>query len=152
MHLRDDRMMLKRQEYENFCEDLATKPGAIESGLMIFLTMLFIIPLVGFIGVTMIGVLCDFCLSNVLLFSGLVGASGLAMVQAYRGLVRRRVRIFPRSRVRNEAAYIGGKTKEVVTGQEARVAGALFFGIGLAALAGALWSLIDLLRIVAANG
>jgi hypothetical protein len=133
-----------RQQYEEMAEDLSRKPSTIEPGLTIFLLMLFLMPVAGYLCGSAFG-LFGGTLSSVLRIAALFGASGLSMLEAYRGLVQRRVRILPRSRVRNEGAHVGGKMKEVVTGRAAAAVGVLFVCIGLAALSGAVWQLLGLL-------
>ena len=57
MSWRDDHLEPSRQQYEEFEEDLSRKPSSksIESGFKVFLAMLFIMPVIGFLIACLVG-------------------------------------------------------------------------------------------------
>jgi hypothetical protein len=144
MGWRHDRWKPSREEYKKFEKDLAKKTSSIESGLKVFFAMLFLMPTsvllfacaVGIFGAQVRG----FAQSILLL-----GATGFLMPQAYRGIVKREVRVLPRSRIQNETTYVGGKMSAIVRGRVAFAVGIVFLALGVGSLTLAIRVLLTLL-------
>jgi hypothetical protein len=144
MNWHSNRWKPSRKEYKEFAKDLAKKTSSIESGLKVFLAMLFLMPasvLLFACAVGIFGAQVGGLAQSILL----LGATGVLMSQAYRGIVKREVRVLPRSRIRNETAYVGGKMNERVRGRAAFTVGIFFLALGIASLTVAVRVLLKLL-------
>ncbi len=146
MDWRDDRWKPSRKQYKRFEKDLSKKSShrVFESGLLIFLTMLFLIPLSVFLLACASGMFGEQARVPGAVIV-LLGVAGVLTFQAHRGLVRRKVRVLPKSRIQNESAYVGGKVSDFATGRDAVIVGSLFLAAAVACLAAALRTLLGLL-------
>jgi uncharacterized membrane protein len=124
-----------RKQYKQFEQDLSKKssPDVIESGVLVFLTMLFLIPLTGLLLACAIGMFGE-QISGLGRGAILLGCAGVSAFQAQRGLVRRKVRLFPKNHIQNETAHVGGKASEFATGRDAVVVGVFFLAAAVACL------------------
>ena len=122
-----------REGYERFAEDLEESPKHIlEAGLQVFLGLLFFIPATVFLAVIVTGLFGELPLKNWGIGGLLAGLGPFLIFQAYQGIVRRKVRILPRSKMRSETAYVGDKISETLKGKRAIIAGWIFLVLGMA--------------------
>ncbi len=141
MDWHDDRWKPSRQQYKEFTNDLAERRDqkAITSGAKILIAMLLLIPLTALFIALVMGLYRGW-MQRAFIAAALLGLTAWSIIQAYKGLVRHRVRVLPRGRPRNESGYVGGRMKEVVTGKSASVAGIIFLVAGVAFLVAAIAS------------
>lgn len=146
MQSHNDGLKPSRAEYKDFETDLSKQSSkkSIETGLTIFLAMLFFIPLIGLLLAIASGLLETGLQIRILIRAVIL--SGLAIIfmfQAYAGLVKQDVRVLPKSRVRrSESGYMGGKVSERVTGKNARIVGSVFMVGGVVCLGVAIWMVV----------
>jgi hypothetical protein len=125
---------VNKRDYEEFSQRLAkSKKKILGYPIIMFLVLLIGLPLLVYILVVLIDKFGPF----IVLVIAFVCATIIFGTKAYRGIVRRRVRILPKSRVmyRDEAGYIGGRITEAATGAEALIAGIIFLILAF----GCLW-------------
>ncbi len=135
-----------RKQYEKFEDELSKKSShkIFESGFFITLAMPFLMPLTGLLMACALGMFGEPA-SGLGAGAILLGAAGVSLFQAQRGLVRRKVRIFPESKIQNETAYVGGRASEIATGRDAVVIGGIFLAVAAACLTAALRVLLGML-------
>ncbi|MEN8241230.1 MAG: hypothetical protein ABFS17_04875 [Chloroflexota bacterium] len=130
MDWKNDRFRPGKREYEQFSMRLAN----LKENVVVYPFIKFLVILIG----TPLLISVIYALRNIfgnyilLVIVDLCGAVYFG-TNAYQGIIKRHVRIIPKSRVsyRNEAGYVGGKIKEFVSGGEAIIVGIGFLGIGL---------------------
>jgi hypothetical protein len=124
---------VNKRDYEKFSRRLGkSKKKILGSPLTMFLILVIGLPLLVYI----LMVLRDIFGHTIVVVIMLAAATAIFGTKAYQGIIKRCVRIVPKSRVRyrDEAGYIGGKTREAATGAEAVIAGIIFFVLGLVSL------------------
>jgi hypothetical protein len=133
-----------KREYERFAKDLEESPEqSFETGLKVFLGLLFLVPTTVFLIAILTGLFGELPLKAWGIGSLLAGVSVLSMLQAYRGIAKRKVRILPKSKIRNEAAHVGGKVPETLTDKQAVTAGWVFLALGIVCFGVATWVVLQ---------
>lgn len=119
-----------RQSYREFQGQLTERPSKdnVQSGLSLFLALLFLVPLIS------LAVLLALHRPQLLGPFVLLLAAGASFYQAYRGVIRREVRVLPPGRSTNRGGDPFGKVAEKVTGRAAVIVGLLFGGVGVVCL------------------
>ncbi|MCP4599552.1 MAG: hypothetical protein GY847_03265 [Proteobacteria bacterium] len=143
-HMRNPGLKPSKEEYKRFAEDLEESPKhSVETGLKIFLGLLFLIPATVFLIAIVSGLFGALPLRTWGSGGLLAGVAVFSMLQAYRGIARREVQILPKSRIRSEAAHVGGKMSETLTGKRAVVAGWVFLVLGMVCFGAVIWVVLQ---------
>ncbi len=133
-----------KEEYKRLAQDFKESPKqSVETGLKIFFGLLFLIPVTVLLIAIASGLFGALPLRTCGLGSLLAGVAVFSMFQAYRGIVGRQVQILPKSRIRNEAAYVGGKMSEILTGKRAVAAGWVFLVLGMVCFGAVIWVVLQ---------
>jgi hypothetical protein len=119
-----------QQSYREFQEQLTGRPSKdnVLSGLSLFLALLFLVPLIG------LAVLLALNWPQFLSPFVLLLAAVASLYQAYRGVIRREVRVLPPGRSTRRGGDPFGKVAERATGRAAVIVDLLFGGIGIVCL------------------